>query len=314
MAKKRGGRSRVKRPRAKYLLERTSLIEIQTTKRAMEALLRYHWNFYSELAYQRKQIDEQLRAALGQNCESNYSFTGWQRAVKYRYGLHPLCTIGSTFDPGGRFNIGDVAPQNFPPFPALYVAEDKDTALQEALGQSPSSGSELAPQELALTNPQSETIVSVSGQLDRVFDLTTPDRLNDFLELVKNFQISSTLRAEAARVEQDPKIARSVAELMKVLLDKDWRNLPMQVDIPAGPQIFGQIAHAAGISGILYPSKFTGKKCVAIFPHNFEDSSSFVKLDDQPPHPNVPTRVDSTNWAICDISAEEALKLKRDKN
>ena len=102
-------------------------------------------------------------ATLRENCLASFEFKNWQRAVKYKYGLHPFSTAGSLCDPGGRFNDGDLNP-NVRQFPALYVATNKDTALQEVFGQS-DTGSDLTSLERALTHPQSETIVSVSAAM-----------------------------------------------------------------------------------------------------------------------------------------------------
>ena len=71
----------------------------------------------------------------------------------------------------------------------------------------------------------------------------------------------------------------------------------MLYDVPAGGQIFGGIAVDAGIEGILYESVLTGKKCVAVFPQNFQNSSSYVELDDPAPSDDVRMRMDSSNFA-----------------
>ncbi len=71
--------------------------------------------------------------------------------------------------------------------------------------------------------------------------------------------------------------------------------MPMQVDVPANPQIFGRIALDAGIEGIIYASVLTRKDCLAVYPQNFLNSSAFVELDDLAPE-GVPRRIDSTNY------------------
>ena len=93
-----------------------------------------------------------------------------------------------------------------------------------------------------------------------------------------------------------PSVVQTVDSLLSTLLNPDWRAYPIQFDIPANPQIFGQIVKSAGIEGILYPSKHTGKKCLAIFIENFSSSDSFVSLDDEPPPGAVIRKVDATNW------------------
>ena len=82
--------------------------------------------------------------------------------------------------------------------------------------------------------------------------------------------------------------------LLNSLLDPEWRALCMQFDIPANCQIFGQLVASAGITGILYPSKFTKKKCLAIYPQNF-DSESFVTVEGDTPE-NAVSRLDASSW------------------
>ena len=131
---KKGGGTTPPKQRA-YVLEVASLESLQAEKEHTKALLEYYWKFYSELAYQRNEAQTEILSALRENCLASFEFKNWQRAVKYKYCFHPFSTVGSLSDPGGRFNIGDLN-SNIPKFPALYVAVNKETALQEALGQS----------------------------------------------------------------------------------------------------------------------------------------------------------------------------------
>ncbi|MGH7327846.1 MAG: RES family NAD+ phosphorylase, partial [Polyangiaceae bacterium] len=156
--------------------------------------------------------------------------------------------------------------------------------------------------------PQSETIVSVSGQLESVFDLRSPKFLQPFVELVKDFTLSKELLSDAKRLASPLRIARTADELLNILLAPDWRVNPMQLDVPAPSQIFGQIAAASGIEGILYSSKFTGSDCLAIFPSNLVASTSYLQLDDATPHPRVPTRVDSSNWQLCELTPDAIIR------
>lgn len=97
-----------------------------------DKILRYHWNLYNDLVYQRHKIADQLCKALWEAATGSYEFNGWQRQVRYKYSLTPLSPKGSLLEPGGRFNIPNVNPNQIPPFPALYIAEDRETVLQEA--------------------------------------------------------------------------------------------------------------------------------------------------------------------------------------
>ncbi len=290
------------------LLERGTLEDLRKAKYRTGLLRRFHWDFYSELARQREEIKTQIHAALNEAAVSNFEFQHWQRAVKYKYGLHPLSAVGSLGMPGGRFNIGDVN-SNVPSFPALYIAIDKDTALQETLGQSKSQDTRLSPQEVALTNPESETIVSVTGSLGRVFDLRSANNLRKFVNLIKGFTISAQLRNQGVRFGAKTDLVLKPSQLMKSLMVDDWCLHPMVYDVPANSQIFGQMVSGAGIEGIIYPSKLTKKPCLAIFPRNFENSSSFIKLDHETPDSRVRTRIDAKNWRLCEMSTEDVFAL-----
>lgn len=287
-----------------YILEQGNIDQLRRVKKQTDALCRYYWDLYAALAYQRKNIEDQLHTTLNESCLRDFRFDRYQRAVKYRYSLHPLSTKGSTRDIGQRFNVGDIN-VNVPSFPALYIASDKDTALQETLGQISTEHQLLTPQELALTNPQSETIVSVSGQLDQVFDLRSSDKLDKFVGLIKDFAVPLQVIKQAKALGTEVSLVDTVERLYESVLDVDWRKLPRFFDVPSNSQIFGQLVYNAKIAGIVYLSKLTNKECLAIFPRNFQRSLSFVQLDDPPPDDKVPNKIDENNYAICDLTFEE---------
>ena len=69
------------------------------------------------------------------------------------------------------------------------------------------------------------------------------------------------------------------------------------MDLPSSSQQFSQIAHAAGIEGILYKSsRRDGRNCLAIFPENFENSPSWVELEGPLPVNLKHGRLDSSTW------------------
>lgn len=292
------------------LLEHGNLRRLRESKKKTAQWLTYHWQRYSELAQQRNSAFDELRQALTTTCRSNFSFDRWQRAVPYKYSLHPLCTLGSVSYVGGRFNIGREINSEVQVFQALYIATDKDTVLQEALGQAEKS-SDLTARELALSNPQSETVVSVSGTLETVFDLSEPNNLKPFVEIIKHFTLSAELLKLGKALElPNPGIITTPSVLKETLLDPNWRFFPVQCDVPSNSQILGHILFQAGIEGVLYSSKLNGKPCLAIFPHNFEMSSSFIKMDDDAPHKTVPARIDATNWRLCEMPYEDVRRRK----
>ncbi len=289
-----------------YLLESGTFASMRAAKETTAALVKYQWDYYSELAHQRNLIQDEIKTALIQTCIP-YVPQKWQRAIKYKYSFHPLSTVGSLTFIGGRFNTGSGVNTEIPTFPGLYLAVDKDTALQEHLGQERvPKKSKLTAREIALINPASETIVSVSGRLEKVFDLTNPKSLGPFVQLIKVFRLSNELKEAAKRLGLvTPEIITTKKKLQQTLLHHDWRQLPSNYDVPSSSQIFGHLIYSSGIEGILYPSKLTSKECLVIFPRNFIGTDSYVMLDDETPHPDIPTRLDSSNWRMSELSFKE---------
>jgi hypothetical protein len=153
-------------------------------------------------------------------------------------------------------------------------------------------------------------VVSPSGELERVFDLRSAKALGKFTKLIKNFLLSDCLKESAKQLGlPEPSTVKTPTELLTSLLYNDWRVAPMSFDVPANSQIFGHLILSAGIEGIIYPSKLTKKDCLVIFPQNFEQTASFIQLDDQVPHDRVPSRVDGSNWRVCDLSFNELPSL-----
>lgn len=259
-----------------------------------EKILRYHWDLYSHLAYERRKMANQIRMALLEATSRPFEFQRWQRQVRYKYSLTPLSPKGSLIEPGGRFNIPDVNPEHIPPFPALYIAEDKSTTLHEA-GQHGNTSSNLSDLDLALTRKDSISIVSLSGRLASIIDLHQPNKLKPLLKLVKGFAMPNRLVQAAKDIGLEPaKTIRSLAKLLDTLLEPNWRAMCMQLDIPANCQIFGQMVANTGIEGILYPSKYTKKRCLAVYPQNF-DRGSFVALDGEFPSGTM-AKLDADIW------------------
>lgn len=278
-----------------WFLESATARDIARSKAHFEALVEFHWRYYYELEIQRSKIRDQLHASLRESAGA-FEFQNWQRAVKYKYSLDPLGTKGSLVDPGGRFNIGEIDPARYRVFAALYLAKTKGTALAEVLGRESNTG-ELTPEELALTKSDSITVVSVTGKLDFVLDVRNRNNLSAFVNLVKDFKLPKALIVRARILGFTLRLIRTVSELGKVLEQRPWREWPALYDVPAVSQIFGGIAMDAGVEGILYNSVITGDPCLVLFPQTFLNSSSWVQLDDPAPKPEVPRRIDSSNFS-----------------
>ena len=177
------------------LLDILSVENIEKSRELKDQFLKYHWDFYKELAYQRSQISDEIRKSLLEAAQKKFTFTKWQRALKYKYALKPFSADGSLTDPaGGRFNIGDINPSQFPPFPALYLASDKNTAYQELLCKKIDRGQEEVAFDFALTNSASVANISLSGSLESVIDFKDQRKLQPFVDLIKNFSIPDYLK------------------------------------------------------------------------------------------------------------------------
>lgn len=179
-----------------YLLDSFSADDLSLWEAQKEKIIRYHWDLFSAFAYERHKIADQLQSALLEAAVSGHEFTGWQRQVRYKYSLSPLSSRGSLIEPGGRFNIPEMSPQQLPSFPALYIAEDKETTLQEA-GQQKSALSDLTSLDLALIKKNSITIVAVSGKLGSIIDLHQIKKLKTFLRLIKTFKMPPAITRAA---------------------------------------------------------------------------------------------------------------------
>jgi hypothetical protein len=180
---------------------------------------------------------------------------------------------------------------------AVDDAFPKGTVLAEILGRG-TSGGLLTPEEVALTKPDSIAAVSLSGHLDAVLDIRDDRSLAAFVASIKSFRFPPMLASKASRVGFPLQVVRTVQELSKVLHASDWRNWPALYDVPAACRIFGRIVLDAQVEGILYKSVLTGKSCLAIYPQNFHNSSSYIELDDPVPPELILRRLDSSNCGV----------------
>jgi len=166
----------------------------------------------------------------------------------------------------------------------------------EVLGREEATGG-LTPEELALTKSDSIAVVSVSGKLEwfSTFAIVAACRVS--LIWFKNFKLPKSLIVRSRTSGFPIELVKTVNQLGKVLEQRNWREWPAIFDVPVVPQIFGGVVMDAGIEGILYKSAITGAPCLVVFPQNFQNSSSWIKLDDPVPIPEVRGRIDSGNFS-----------------
>lgn len=278
------------------LLEQTSVEEIVKLKKYGEKYAKFHWDYYFNLAYQRSKIADEIKQALLEAALESFEFTKWQRTIRLKHSNSPLSVRGSLKTIGGRFNIGDIDQPLIGPFPALYVSEDFDTGLQELFGQGYVGGTKKLAYSNLLASPKSFASIVLSGHLEDVIDLREPKHLRPFVNLIKGFPIPNYLKITAKEINEPVNLVATVSALMFAILNPDWRIWPMNLDVPAVSQIFGQVVESVGIEGIIYPSKFTGRSCIAIFPQNFDADESYIELVGDVPSSIKIKRIDKDVW------------------
>ena len=300
--KKSKKQSSSRSPKKLILLERTSVVEIKKFKEFGEYYLRFHSDYYSTLAIQRSQVQNELKKALMEATSRNFEFSEWKRIVRLKYSNKPLSVEGSIKSIGGRFNIGDISSPLVTRFPSLYLAEDFYTAIKEVLSQGEKSADEVY--TFALANKESFTSVSLRGRLDFIIDLNKPEKLQTFVDLIKNFTVPDYITLAAKKLNEKIDLIKTAQGLVNALLIHNWRDWPMLFDIPTASQIFGELVANAGIDGILYPSKQTEKNCLAVFPQNFDTPDSYIELE----HETAPeVRIKRLDYDIWSKSSTELL-------
>lgn len=284
-------------------LDRFDHASLQKWLRMAEDLGRLQAALYFGLESSRQEQGQALIDALRTGVRAGFDFSGWSRIVDFHYSFAPLSVAGSVKGEGGRFNIGArLSPGAFTPFPALYLAEDYSTAYRERFGQAPKEKTaDFTGAELALRSPGSFAHVRVRGRLEVLLDVGDPLALKPFVDVIKRFALPTAVTSLSRHLSLrgPPGLVRSVQALQRQLLHRNWRMLPMQYDLPANSQVFGRVASAAGLHGILYPSaRQEGKQCLALFPQNWSGSGSFVEVADPVPPQAKLVRLDATTGAV----------------
>ena len=280
-----------------YELEKFTHRDLKRWERASHALEEFQLDLYHGLESQRRRNKHELLAKLQSKLAAPLVLRNWVRIVDYYYCLDPLSAAGSLHDIGGRFNIGrDIGHAGFVTWPALYLAEDLETAYREKF-QLPSgpTKSGLTPEELALREQNSFLAAKLGGRIDIVLDATDLQALRPFCEVIARFKVPTRARVLARQLGiTAPRLVRTASELQRALQSKKWRAIPTQFDLPATSQLFGSFARDAGYEAILYKSSLNGKRCLAVFPEAFLNSESHLELQEPYPGKVAMPRLDQT--------------------
>jgi len=252
---------------------------------------------------------ESLLEALRKRPSEPISFNNWYRLVTYKYCLMPLSAAGSLTWIGGRFNAGQELRSVIRPWPALYVAEDFETAFCERFGIKQSGAGGLTAQELALENGVSVTQVRLRGHVHSVFNAGDLQALAPFARILSKAHLPKEIPPLAKKLGL-PRSAVTLIktpELLRKCLGGNWRIGPVQYGLPAQTQTFADLVREAGYEAILYPSTKGSGKCLAIFPDNLQSSETFVELCDEPPAEVRHCRLDLTTCQeLCGFEVDSS--------
>jgi hypothetical protein len=265
-------------------------------------LQEYHYLWFFELERQRAENQPRLIETLNKVPGIQIDLAGWGRSLAYKYSSAPLSCAGSLKWVGGRFNFGaEIDSARFAPFPALYLAEDAETGIREMLGISrDDKRNGLSATELNLFGSSSVAWICVEGVIKNIFDLTNSSNLSAFTRIISKFRVSRNVRAMEDRLHAVPlKIIATPTELISTFMAENWRELPTMASTPANSQIFGHFLVQAGFEGILFSSIKTGKRSLALFPQQFQNSESFVCVKEPPLNANCCELSAKTFKQIC---------------
>ena len=192
MARRRTTRGSANR---RVLLDTFTENDLEYWSDRYEDAQRYCDRVYFDLERQRAANHEALCDALRGAGGVDVPVDGWARVCDYRWSLAPLSPAGSLKGIGGRFNIGsDLDRARGQQFPALYIAEDVDTAYLEFFGGPPETDAgELKLQEFALRRKTSFTTFTLRGRVENVLDLRASSCLKGFAKIIATFKLSGSL-------------------------------------------------------------------------------------------------------------------------
>ncbi len=283
-------------------LDRFSHTDIKQWQTLSKDLDELEDTMHFALEPERRRLRDELINALQMQEPLNLELPKWVRIVDYRFCLMPLSSAGSLLEYGGRFNAGiDLNQNTLNPWPALYLAEDYETAFREKFQiKSTDLTNGLKPEELALEHGQSHATVFISGKIVRVFDMTTAKNLDTVANVLKKIKMpdkAKSLMKKLRMNSSDYKMVKNGQGLYDAVLRNNWRLLPVQFGLPARGQILSELIRAADFEAILYKSTAGSGNCLAIFPDKLSEYS-FLELIGPNPSEITHTRLDHVSAEI----------------
>lgn len=236
---------------------------------------------FFDLAGQRAANGAEIRAALQSVSPISTVVDGWCRLINFKYSNEVLSPAGSLKWVGQRFNLGsDIDSVRFPPFPALYIAEDFETAFREYHGfPKDSEANGLRPEELSLEDRGNWVALRLCGRIDNLFDLTKEANLRAVCRVFAKFNLSDRVKELASKARQPKTILiKRPAQLLAGVMADHWREWPVHFDVPSNSQVFAQLVIDAGFEGILYRSAKAARRCIAVFTRQLANSESRIAV------------------------------------
>ena len=264
-----------------YDLDSFSDASIRQWQSYGRAVRDYHCALFFDLAGQRAARRKELRDALQHVPSVTVPLEGWCRLVNFRYSCEALSPAGSLQWVGQRFNFGsDIDSMRFPAFPALYLAENFETAFREYHGLPKDKNIEgLRPDELSLEDQGNWATLQVTGHVNNVFDLTKAANLKGLCRILARFNLSDRVKRLAAKAKRaaDPLVS-TPDQLLGSFMNDSWKSWPVHFNVPANSQVFAQMVVEAGFEGILYRSAKGADKCLAVFTRQVGNSDSRIAV------------------------------------
>ena len=249
-----------------------------------EEQLDYWRVFEQDLVKQRESKRERILESLRTHAISGYANEQLVRIVDTRYQTRPLSSYGSiVVPPGGRFNFGEISSYH-EKFQALYLASDFKTAASERFLRNQTHNNSVDTESLILRlDPNASfSTYRVRASNLTVIDITNPESLTSFVEIIAEIEPPSWLFNFAKKLKQPPpRTVKNKEELLVFLLDPNFTQYGSLIDQPSASQWFGYYVREAGIHGIIYSSvRSRGGFNLALFPDNFLESAAKIELVD----------------------------------
>ncbi|MBP8019627.1 MAG: RES family NAD+ phosphorylase [Hylemonella sp.] len=285
-------------PKGILELDRFSNADIAQWQKFSNDLDEFTASLYFGVEPARRRLRSKLCDALKQAGGIALDLQRWARTVTYQYSLQPLSCAGSLQSVGGRFNAGfELDDNTLNPWPALYMAEDFETAYREKFQLTSTDLTDgLKPDELALEHAVGITTIFLNGRMENVFDMTSFVTLNSVGRIFRDVKMpkEAAQLAKKLKIRDSNKVmVQNGQQLHSAIVKSNWRVWPMQFGIPAPSQTMAELIKAAGYEGILYPSSKGPGRCLAVFPENLSDLSH-VDLIGTAPSAATIIRLDSS--------------------